>query len=266
MSTGGDRDKTTPLSVIGGKGIFTKEVQVAVLEGRADLAVHSGKDLPAITPDGLLVAAVMERAEPTDCMIGAPLDGIPSGGTIATGSIRRRAQLAALRPDVVFAELRGNMARRFAAAHDDGIDAVVAATAAVVRLGLDHLIAERLDPSAVVPQVAQGHVAVECLTADAELVAMLAAIEHEPSRRTFDAERAFLHELGGDCELPAGAHATHTDAGLVLEAIVGAVDGSTILRATRSGPTREGPDMGRSLARELLDDAGGSALLGRDVP
>jgi hydroxymethylbilane synthase len=209
VDTEGDRRLDVPISAFGGKGVFAKEVQAAVLDGRADFAVHSAKDLPSVTVPGLVLAAVPERGEVRDALVGARLDDLPPGATVATGSQRRRAQLAAVRPDLVFAELRGNMATRLAKVPDGG--AIVVAAVALERLGLADRLSERLDVEVVVPQVGQGALAIECRADDERTAGLLAAIQHGPSRRRVDAERAFLAELGGDCDLPAGAHAVLLD-------------------------------------------------------
>ncbi len=252
-----------PIWEMGGKGVFVKEVQAAVLDGRADLAVHSGKDLPALTPASLRLAAVPERADPRDVLIGSTLAALSPGAIVATGSVRRRAQLAWVRPDLTFAGLRGNIATRLDKA--DRFDAIVMAAAAVQRLDLDvgDRTVEVLEPRVMLPQVAQGALAVECLDADGPAAELLAAIEHGPSRLSVDAERAFLAELGGDCDLPAGAHATVYGEHLTLDAVLASMDGHTLLRHRVDGAAATGPALGRGLARFLLDDAGGSALLER---
>ncbi len=259
IDTVGDRRQDLPISVIGGKGVFAKEVQAAVLDGRADLAVHSAKDLPSITVDGLVLAAVPERGDPRDALVGSRLDDLPQRAVVATGSARRRVQLGRERPDLGFAELRGNMATRLAKA--DRFDAIVVAAVALERLGLADRIAEVLPAAVVVPQVGQGALAVECGVTDGDLRARLAGIEHAESRRRVDAERAFLAELGGDCDLPAGAHATvdGETADMMLDAVLASVDGSVVLRhrAVDDDPVR----LGRAAARHLLDDLGGAALL-----
>ncbi len=220
VSTEGDRRTDVPLSEIGGKGVFATEVQAALLDGRADVAVHSGKDLPASTPDGLVIAAVPERGDVRDALVGCRLVDLPTDGIVATGSARRRVQLAHLRPDLRFAELRGNMATRLSKAAD--FDAIVVAAVALERLGLADQLTEVLPATLMVPQVAQGALVVECRSGDddAGLRELLARIEHPRSRLAVDAERAFLSELGGDCTLPAGAHATVLD----LDADPGPVD------------------------------------------
>jgi hydroxymethylbilane synthase len=265
VDTVGDRRQDVSLSTIGGQGAFVKEVQEAVLDGRADFAVHSAKDLPATTLDGLVLAAVPLRGDPRDALVGGTLAGIATGGLIATGSPRRRAQLAFLRPDLTFAELRGNIATRLSKLDREGFDAIVMAAAALHRLGLANRITEVLDPSGFIPQVGQGALAVECRASDGDLVALLGRIENSSSRRAVDAERAFLAELGGGCTLPAGAHAvvspdeaTVTDI-VTVTGMLASPDGRVLLRETRSGP--DGVAVGRSLARYLLDEAGGQSLL-----
>lgn len=255
VSTQGDRERDRPLWEIGGKGVFVKEVQAAVLDGRADLAVHSGKDLPALTPDGLTVAAVPRRADPRDALIGARWAELPTGGVIATGSARRRAQLAHRRPDLTFADLRGNIDTRLAAA--ERFDAIVLAVAGLERLGRADAIAEPLDPALIVPQVAQGALAVECRADDDVSRAALTPLDDGSSRLAFDAERSFLAELGGDCDLPAGAHATVAGDEVSVTGVLASLDGHQCLRHTASG--RRPDEVGRAVARHLLDN-GGRAL------
>jgi hydroxymethylbilane synthase len=257
VSTIGDRDLATPIHSMGGKGIFVKEVQAAVLDGRADFAVHSGKDLPAETPDGLVLVAVPERADPRDALIGETWDQLAIGAHIATGSVRRRAQLAWHRPDLRFSELRGNIATRLEKAAD--FDAIVMAAAALDRLGIDLPVVDRLDPAVMMPQVAQGALAIECRRDDVHTIAALRTIEHADSRRVVDAERAFLLELGGDCSLPAGAHAVLVADELELEGMLSSLDGRILIRERRRGTDPE--ELGRVVARYLLDDAGGTDLL-----
>ena len=263
IETTADRRLDVPIHEMGGKGVFVKEVQAAVLDGRADIAVHSGKDMPAITPDGLLIASVPARAEARDLLIGSTLDELPRHATVGTGSIRRRAQLAHARSDLRFAELRGNIATRLAKAVD--FDAIVMAAAAIDRLDIDlgDTPMELLDPVVMLPQVAQGAWAVEC-RADADaLHQLLAAIEDPGTRVCFDAERSFLAELGGDCDLPAGAYAFLHGNVMEIEAMIAAPDGHKVLRERRRVPAHDGVEVGRELARELLDHRGGAALLGR---
>jgi hydroxymethylbilane synthase len=206
VETTGDVRLDVPLHVIGGQGVFVKEVQRAVLDGRADLAVHSAKDLPSTPADGLVIAALCERRDPRDALVGATLDDLAHGATVATGSVRRRAQLQRVRPDLAFAELRGNIDSRLAKIPDGG--AIVMAVAALDILGLTDRIAETLDTSSFVPAVGQGCVAVECRSDDHETRGLLGAIDHPGTRHDVEIERAFLAELGSGCSLPVGAHAS----------------------------------------------------------
>ncbi|MEM8707369.1 MAG: hydroxymethylbilane synthase [Actinomycetota bacterium] len=260
VSTVGDRNTDVPIHSMGGKGVFVKEVQAAVLDGRADFAVHSGKDLPAITPDGLVLACVPARADARDALVGSTWESLPTGARVATGSVRRRAQLAWHRPDLVFSELRGNIATRLDKLESGGFDAIVMAAAALDRLELDlgSTPVDRLDPSVMLPQVAQGALAIECRADDVDTIAALTAIQHHDTRRVVDAERAFLDELGGDCDLPAGAHATLIGDDIELTAMLSSLDGRVLIRERRSGGDA---DLGREIARFLLDDSGGRDLL-----
>jgi hydroxymethylbilane synthase len=204
IETTGDVRLDVPLHVIGGQGVFVKEVQRAVLDGRADLAVHSAKDLPSAPADGLVIAAFCERRDPRDTLVGATLDAIASGGTVATGSVRRRAQLRRARPDLEFVELRGNIDSRLSKIPVGG--AIVMAAAALEILDLTAQIAQTLNVEDFVPAVGQGCVAVECRHDDSATREALRVIDHAPSRHDVQVERAFLAELGSGCSLPVGAH------------------------------------------------------------
>ena len=253
VDTEGDRRLDVPISAFGGKGVFAKEVQSAVLDGRADFAVHSAKDLPSVPIPGLRLASVPERGDPRDALVGASLGSLPPGATVATGSQRRRAQLARLRPDLRFAELRGNMATRLSKVPDGG--AIVVAAVALERLGLADRIDETLSVDQLIPQVGQGALAIECRDDDAETLALLLAVEHGPSRRRVDAERAFLAELGGDCDLPAGAHATRAagpdgDA-LGLRAFLASAGSADAVMVDHRSEGRDPEALGRAMARHL---------------
>ena len=252
VSTSGDRDKVTPLHEIGGKGIFVKEVQAAVLDGRADLAVHSAKDMPAISPDELMLGAVPKRGNPADVLVGKRLADLPQRARIGTGSVRRRAQLAALRPDLQFDELRGNIATRLDRVAD--FDAIVMAAAALERLDLHPADVDVMLPEHMVPQVGQGALAIECRVADDGATTALAAITHAESQAVFECERAFLRELGGDCSLPAGAHAVVTPDGFALTGFLASEDLITSHQITAVGS--DGPALGTGLAIELRSRLG----------
>jgi hydroxymethylbilane synthase len=260
VSTTGDQRPDVPIWTIGGTGVFVKEVQQAVLEERADLAVHSAKDLPSETAAGLVLAAVPERADPRDALVGRPLVDIPSGGRVATGSVRRQAQLAALRPDIQFESLRGNIETRIAKAAE--VDAVVVAMAALQRLELTDKVAEVLEPSAMLPQVAQGALAIECRAGDEATKARLAVLDDPAARRAVEAERAFLRRLGGGCDLPCGALAeVRPDGTVVLDVLLATLDGKTVLRTRHEGVDPEA--VGAEAARIVLKDLGGEDLLNR---
>ena len=257
VSTRGDERREVPIHAMGGTGVFVKEVEQAVVDGRADMAVHSAKDLPAETAPELVLAALPERGDPRDAFVGRPLAEIPTGGCVGTGSVRRRAQLAALRPDLGFAELRGNISTRLEKAA--GFDAVVLAAAALDRLGLADRIAERVDPSVVLPQVGQGALAVECRADDDGTRALLAGVDDAEVRAAVTAERAYLAELGGGCNLPCGALAEAGDAGVRLEALLASLDGRITLRARIDG--HDPVAVGAEAARRLVDEEGGRLIL-----
>jgi hydroxymethylbilane synthase len=258
VETAADRRLDIPIPEMGGKGVFVKEVQAAVLDGRADIAVHSAKDLPSVTHESLMLAAVPERGDPRDALVGATLDELRHGSRVATGSQRRRAQLANLRSGLEFHTLRGNIATRLEKAA--GFDAILVAAVALERLGLSGHIAEVLEPDDMLPQVGQGALAVECRDDAYELLELLHQVDHAASRRVLEAERAFLAELGGDCDLPAGAHAVIVGDDVVrVDALLASVDGFTLLRERVEA--RDGVTAARAAARRLLDERGGSDLL-----
>ncbi|MDE0667514.1 MAG: hydroxymethylbilane synthase [bacterium] len=248
ITTDGDRLATVPLAEIGGKGVFVSALQAAVLEGRAEAAVHSAKDLPSQTPEGLCLAAVPRRSEVRDALVGARLADLAEGAVVATGSARRRVQLADRRPDLRFADLRGNIDTRLAKASD--FDAAVMALVALERLNRRPAVLEALNVELMVPQVGQGALAVECRAEDHALRRCLAAIEDPPSRRCVDAERVFLAALGGDCTVPAGAHANLVGEAVVLRGVLAPAAGAPLRRAVvRTG---DGTQAGRELAELLL--------------
>lgn len=252
VTTTGDVDQRGDLHAIGGTGVFVKEVQEAVLAGRADVAVHSAKDLPPLPPPGLVLAAAPERADPRDALVGAALAAVPNGGRVGTSSVRRRAQLAHVRPDLVFGPLRGNIETRLRKQRDEGFDAVVVAHAALERLELVGDVAEVLAPEVMLPQAGQGALAVECRADDEITRARLDVIDDRAIHRALDAERAFLAELGGGCALPCGALARAGHHGVIaLDVLLaaGADGGAAVARAHVEGTDPE--DCGRRAAREV---------------
>jgi hydroxymethylbilane synthase len=271
VRTEGDRRPEADLDRIGGQGVFVKEVQTAVLQDRADVAVHSAKDLPASTPPGLVLAAVPARADPRDALVGRPLDGLRTGAVIATGSPRRRAQLANLRPDLVFVGLRGNMERRLGRVDAGEVDAVVAAAAALDRLGWGDRVAERLPISWCLPQVGQGALALECREEDGPVRRLLEEIDDRLAHRTVAAERAFLAALGAGCTVPVAgwAEPTGDDEGgatgdgatlLRLHGLIAGGDGRVLVRGHLEG--REPEALGPALVRYLVLECGASSVDG----
>ena len=287
--TEGDRRRDVPAATLGGKGIFTAAVQQAVLDGRADLAVHSAKDLPAAQVPGLVLAAVPRRDDPRDVLVGrsrlAGLDDLGPGARVGTGSPRRVALLRWLRPDLELVPLRGNVDSRIRRVHGGELDAVVLAAAGLRRLGLAGEAAVPLDPEAFTPAPGQGTLAVEAREDDTRALGLLSALTHRPSRVALRAERSFLQRLGGSCTLPAGALAggqaggargapggspgqsgpvraprwvgPPTDAGpLEIQGFLSALDGKGLVRERLRGPADDPEGLGRVLADRLLDACG----------
>lgn len=227
LETHADQRLDIPISELGGKGAFSKEVQARVMVGDADIAVHSAKDLQAITPDGLTVCAYPQRGDVRDALVGSRLADLPVGATVATGSNRRQAMLGSLRPDLAFVGLRGNIGTRLSKA--SGFGAIVMAAAALERLGEEPETVEVLDPELFIPQVGQGALAIECRSDDTATKELLSRIDHHPTRIQVEAERAFLGELGGDCDLPAGANCAPVSSSgeashLVMRAMLADID------------------------------------------
>ncbi len=260
LETSGDRRLDVPLVAMGGQGVFAGEVQRAVLAGDADVAVHSAKDLPSSAPAGLVLACVTERRDPADALVGRSLAGLGPGATVATGSPRRRALLLERRPDLNVVGLRGNMATRLAAVGRDGVDAVIAAVAALERLGATDLVAERLDPSWFVPQVGQGALALETRDGDEAVLERLDRLNDRDAFAALNAERAFLAELGAGCAIPAGALAHASGDMISIAGVMIGIDGVSSVRATREGVDPHA--VGVALARHLRDERHGAELPG----
>jgi len=261
VQTSGDLHRDRPIGAIGGQGAFATEVEQVLIEGRADVAVHSAKDLPSSAGSGeLVIVAVPQRADPRDALVGRALADLGPGARVATGAPRRRAQLSWGRPDLRFEELRGNVGTRIGKVPEAG--AVVMAYAALERLGLTALAAEVLETSTMLPQVGQGALAIQCRAGDGVVAEAARSIDDAASHRRLDAERAFLGQLGGGCELPVGALAVIGRSGEVeLEGLIASLDGLVLLRRAMSGP--DPFQVGSALAVELRDRCGGAEILSR---
>lgn len=256
VETTGDRRQDVSLHSIGGQGVFVKEVQNAVLDGRADLAVHSAKDLPSASADGLVIAAFGERRDPRDVLVGRSLAELAPGATVATGSVRRRTQLAAIRPDLVFIELRGNIPTRLEKIPVDG--AIVMAAAALEILGWSDRVAESLDVERMVPAVGQGAVAVECRVDDTGVIDLLGAVDHRETRRSVEIERAFLAELGSGCSLPIGGYDDGRQLRVFLASDDGRVHHHAVLDTDPAGRSLDSLlDIARDAARDARRVVGG---------
>ncbi len=265
MSTKGDRIQDRSLAAIGGKGLFIKDLEVALDERRADIAVHSMKDVPGDLPDGLMIGAVLRRADPRDALISAgfqQLEELPRGARVGTSSLRRQAQLLAARPDLRIEALRGNVDTRLRRLEAGELDAIVLACAGLIRLGLESRITTRLDMKISLPAVGQGIIGIECRSDDAQTRAALQVLNHAATRTAMDAERAFSRRLGGSCQSPIAAYAQLEPGGLRLEGLVAEPDGSRLLRDTISGAANNAMALGEQLA-ERVSTAGGGALLER---
>ena len=268
IRTRGDRALQTPLHAMGDKGLFTREIEEALLAGEVDLAVHSLKDLPTQLPDGLVLGAVPEREDPADVVVSkaAPcLEALPGGAVVLTGSLRRRAQVLHRRPDLNVRDVRGNVPTRLRKLDESDACAIVLARAGLVRLGLAGRISRRLDPAEFLPACGQGALAVEVRGDDRALSELLRSIDHAASRAAVTAERALLAALGGGCQVPIGAYArTQAGAGtLALTGMVANLDGSRLMRRTVTGACAAGrgaEDLGRRLAELLLADGCGDIL------
>jgi hydroxymethylbilane synthase len=265
MVTQGDRIQDRTLAAIGGKGLFIKELEVALTEHRADIAVHSMKDLPGELAQGLTIAAVLERADARDALVtakAAGLDGLPLRCRVGTSSLRRQAQLLAARPDLKIETLRGNVDTRLRR-HDAGeMDAIVLACAGLTRLGLESRITARLDPKICLPAVAQGVIGIECRGTDERTRGFMSVLECSATRTAMDAERAFAHRLGGSCQSPIAAHARLEGALLILDGLVAEPDGSRLIRDSASGSADDPVALGVLLAERILA-AGADSLLER---
>ena len=257
LRTRGDVILDVPLAKVGGKGLFVKEIEEALLSGAADIAVHSMKDVPMVLPDGLVLGAVPEREVCTDLFLSErfpSLSALPEGATLGTSSLRRQAQTLLLRPDLRVTMLRGNVETRLRKMKEGQYDAIILARAGVKRLGLSASFQQDLTPPDFLPAVGQGALGVEMRADRQDLRELLAFLEHRPTRLCVSAERAFLRRLDGGCQVPIAAHAVLENGGIRMNALVASPEGDTVIRGSISGPAL--PDdaerMGVSLAEELL--------------
>lgn len=259
IRTEGDRDTRTSLSELGGRGVFVKEIEEALLMGEIDAAVHSLKDVPSEIPLGLAIAAVLERADPRDALVtrdGASLRTLPAGARVGTGSGRRAAQLLALRPDLRPVDIRGNVDTRLRRLDEGAFDAIIVALAGLQRLGLEARATEVLDPAVMTPAVGQGALAIETRGSDDFALDAFRALDHEPTRRCVEAERAFLRRLGAGCRVPVGALASLEADGLRLIGALAEAPGTPVVRGELRGAPDDAERLGASLAEELASRVG----------
>lgn len=263
LVTQGDRILDRPLAAIGGKGLFLKELEVALLNREADLAVHSMKDVPVIPTPDLLVDVVLERANPFDALLarkGGKLADLPAGSRVGTSSLRRQCQMNSLRPDLQVVDLRGNVNTRIRKLQDGEYEAIILACAGLERLGLAHLVSEVLRPPAWLPAVTQGTIGLQYRAADEELRPLLHALNHEETALCSQAERAVSLQLQGSCQLPLAVFARIEGGQLALDALVGSPDGSLILRSSRRGAATEAGPMATAVAADLLRQGAGDII------
>lgn len=261
--TTGDKILDVPLAKIGGKGLFTKELETAMLNGEIDLAVHSLKDMPTQLPEGLLLAAITERTDAGDAFISpryGTVENLPQGAKLGTSSLRRKAQLLKYRPDLTICDLRGNLDTRLKKLDTGDLDAIILAVAGLKRLGWQERITQVLPNDICLPAVGQGALAIEARSNDEEVLEMLAFLNHQETRWAVEAERAYLAEVEGGCQIPIGVYGKMEQEVLQLEAVILSVDGMRQVRQTISGAPAEAKRLGQTLAQDMLN-AGGREIL-----
>jgi hydroxymethylbilane synthase len=263
IKTTGDKILDVPLAKVGGKGLFVKEIEEALMDGRIDIAIHSMKDMPAMLPHGLSISAVPERENPLDALISRNEDALatlPQGARVGTSSLRRSSQLLHQRPDLKIVPLRGNLDTRLTKLTTTELDAIVLAAAGLKRLGLAHRITEFLAPDIMLPAVGQGALCIESRTNDVTIGPIVAALDHATTHTAVMAERAFLHRLEGGCQVPIAAHATIENEQLHLTGLVAELDGQTVIKASVEGPCHQATALGLDLAEQLLAQGAGNIL------
>jgi hydroxymethylbilane synthase len=270
IKTTGDKITDVPLAQVGGKGLFVKEIEMALLEGRVDLAVHSMKDMPADIPAGLCIGAIPERENPSDVLIsrnGHSFDALPKGARVGSSSLRRGAQIRHVRPDIHVHPLRGNLDTRIRKLQKEDLDAIIVAAAGVRRLGLEAHVTEYLPEAVMLPAIGQGALSIETREDEASR-RLVAPIDHRETRLAVESERAFLGRLEGGCQVPIAAQGNILKDQITLTGLVAEVDGSVLIRESITGPLDEHRKLGVELANRILDRGGGEILrniLGRAV-
>lgn len=263
FTTTGDKILDVPLAKIGGKGLFTKELEVAMLEEKIDLAVHSLKDVPAFLAEGLCIGALTVREDEGDALISVKYDSfaaLPSGATVGTSSLRRKAQLLRARPDLKMVELRGNLDTRLRKLDEGQYDAIVLAVAGLKRLGWQDRITEILPKDVCLPAVGQGALAIECRSDDQEVLKLISVLHHEETAAAVIAERSFLQVIEGGCQVPVGVYGRIENEQLQLEALISSLDGKDTIRKIATGPIESAAELGQKLAKEMLDQGGRQIL------
>lgn len=261
--TKGDRILDVPLAQIGGKGLFTKEIETELLDGTVDLAVHSLKDMPTVLPEGLCLTAITTRANVGDAFVSnkyASFSELPQGAVLGTSSLRRKAQLLAVRPDLKIVDLRGNVDTRLRKLDEGQMDAIILAAAGLERLGHADRIREIIPTTVCLPAVGQGALAIECRSDNKEVREMLAFLNDLPTKQATDAERTFLGLIEGGCQVPIGVHAEVENDNVKIEAVIASLDGSKVLRNNITGPAADAVGLGRKLGQQMLAEGGEQIL------
>jgi len=261
--TQGDKILDTPLAKIGGKGLFVKELEAALLDGRADLAVHSMKDVPMHLPDGLSLAVICEREDPFDAFVSNQyqhFNELPQGAKVGTSSLRRKCQILQQRPDLEIIDLRGNVGTRLSKLDEGLYDAIILASAGLKRLGLADRIRHSLSAEISLPAVGQGALGLECRSNDSALLKLIEPLQHQETSNCVRAERAFNAYLEGGCQVPIAGYATLRNDQIQIEGRVGSVDGKVILKAQRVGAIEQAEQLGEQLAQDLLAQVAGDLL------
>lgn len=266
MTTKGDKILNAPLAKIGGKGLFTKELETAMLEGEIDIAVHSLKDMPVVVPEGLVITAITQRADPGDAFVSSKYESfqqLPAGAKVGTSSLRRKAQLLHARPDLQIEDLRGNVNTRLRKMEEENFDGIILACAGLKRLGFGDKIRQVLPQTMCLPAVGQGALAIECRQADKETRELLEFLNDRCTRLCTEAERGFLATVEGGCQVPVGVHAVSAEAGIRVEAVIASLDGSTLLRDALEAEVKNAQEaraVGVNLAEKLLARGGREIL------